>query len=213
MDARSVVPALIGGLVASPAVSQHPPGMQGSSNMKIVAHIPVGGSFFANDLEIEQELSRPYAYVSRRATPGFHIISLQNLDGAKVIFSWVIENPELHVGYTADNKYFKVRGRYYDVQSFQFGQSGPDADVGAVVHDVTGLPDTETIREVGRVRAPDAPGGFHNIYAYKHSDGRALLFTTNGNPGARIYDMDRFVGGDQPGSFIGRVPNPTAAAV
>ena len=30
-----------------------------------------------------------------------------------------------------DTKYFKIRGRYYLVQSFQFAQGGPDVDLGA----------------------------------------------------------------------------------
>ena len=40
-----------------------------------------------------------------------------------------------------DGKYFKVNGRYYFAQSFQFQQGSPDADLGAVILDVTGLPD------------------------------------------------------------------------
>ena len=46
-------------------------------------------------------------------------------------------------------KYFKLKGRYYLVNGFQFGQDGPNADLGAVVFDVTGLPDTTKVKEVG----------------------------------------------------------------
>ena len=90
------------------------------------------------------------------------------------------------------NKYFKLRGRYYDVQSFQFAAGGPDADLGAIVFDVTGLPDTTTINEVGRIRVPEAPGGFHNVYTYKHSDGRVLMFSREAanNRGSQIWSVD-----------------------
>jgi len=93
------------------------------------------------------------------------------------------------------------------VQSTQFRGSGPDGDLGAVVLDVTGLPDTGTIKVAAYVRAPDAPGGFHNIFNYKHSDGRVLMFATSG-PFAKIYDMDRALAGDTARQIVGRVPVP-----
>ena len=74
--------------------------------------------------------------------------------------------------------------------------------------DVTSLPDVDGIREVGRIRDPDNPGGFHNMFMYKHSSGRALLVTTARGPFANVYDMDRFVGGDEEDAFIGRIPAP-----
>ena len=46
-----------------------------------------------------------------------------------------------------------------------------------------------------------------NIYNYKHSDGRALMFATSG-PGAKIYDMDRVLAGDTAKQLVGRVPVP-----
>ncbi len=54
MNGRVVWLVGLGLLLAPPVLAQRPPGHQGSSNMEIVAHIPVGGSFNANDLEIEQ---------------------------------------------------------------------------------------------------------------------------------------------------------------
>jgi len=109
-----------------------------------------------------------------------------------------------------DAKYFKSNGRYYYVQSMQFQQGGADADLGAVVFDVTGLPDVSKVREVGRIRAPETPGGFHNLFMYKHSSGQALLFSTVSAPRANIYDMDRFLAGDANQGLIGSVPVPGA---
>ena len=105
-------------------------------------------------------------------------------------------------------KHFKWRDRYYVVQSLQFGQGGPNADVGAVVLEVTGLPDADAVREVGRIREPEHLGGFHNMFVYKHSDGRVLLFTTVSGPYAHVYDLGRFVEGDRQGALVGRVPVP-----
>ncbi|MBI4499611.1 MAG: hypothetical protein HY700_00465 [Gemmatimonadetes bacterium] len=195
--------------VTTTAFAQFPPGRQGSANMHVVAHIPRGAGYRTADIEVEQELARPYAYVSSRLDqPGTDIVSLKDPNKAFILYRWRIEQPELHQGSGGmQNKYFKLRSRYYDVQSTQFRGSGPDGDLGAVVLDVTGLPDTNTIKIVARVRAADAPGGFHNIYNYKHSDGRVLMFATSG-PGAKIYDMDRALAADTARQLVGRVPVP-----
>src|SRR6185436_4160970 len=76
---------------------------------------------------------------------------------------------------------------------------------GAVITDVTSLPDTSRLKEAGRIREPENPNGFHNTFMYKHSDGRALLFATSG-PQAKIYDMDKFLAGDSKQGRIGQVP-------
>ena len=110
-------------------------------------------------------------------------------------------------------RYFKTHGKYYYVQCFQFAQGSPDADLGAIVFDVTGLPDTSHIKEVARIRVTNAPGGFHNIYTYKHSDGRALLFTsTTAKPYAQIFDLDKLVAGASDQGLIGQVVNPDPRA-
>ncbi|GMR12928.1 MAG: hypothetical protein BMS9Abin29_1123 [Gemmatimonadota bacterium] len=186
------------------------PGERGTSNIRMLSHVPLGGFLHVADVEIEQEESRPFVYVSRRFDPtGFDVISVADPDNAEVIYRWRIENSALHQGSGAlDGRYFKHKGRYYYVQSTQFGQGGPDADLGAIVFDVTGLPDASQVREVGRIREP---GGFHNIYMYKHSDGRPLLFTTTRSEFAYVYDMGRFVEGNQDGALVARIANPETA--
>jgi hypothetical protein len=173
----------------------------------------MGGFARSTDVEIEQDIDRPYAYVSQsRERAGFSIIDLSDPERAKKIYSWVIDDVELHEGLGGmDGKHFKIGDRYYYVQSMQFQQGGADSDLGAVVFDVTGLPDVSTVREVGRIREPETPGGFHNMFAYKHSDGRVLLFTTVSAPHANVYDMDRFLGGDANQGLIGTVPIPESA--
>ena len=132
---------------------------------------------------------------------------------AKVIYTWNIENAELHKGLGAlRGRYFKTHGRYYYVQCFQFSQGSPDADLGAIVFDVTGLPDSTKVKEVARIHVPDAPGGFHNIYTYKHSDGRVLLFTsTSAKSYAQIFDMDKLLAGAPDQGLVGRITNPDRA--
>lgn len=184
----------------------------GSRNIEVLSHLPLGGAApvasgpiagidglgrRTADIEIEQDVDRPYVYVSSRFSPsGFFIISVEDPRNAEVIHTWTMEDSELHQGSGAlDGKYFKVDGRYFYVQSFQFGQGGPNFDLGAIIFDVTGLPDPSTVREVARLQGPDEEGGFHNIFMYKHSDGRALLFATAGRT-ANVYDMERVLNGD-----------------
>ena len=191
---------------------------RGSDNIDVVAHLPLGGRVSAADNDIEQELSRPYAYVGRISNggggKGVDIIDLSDPGNPEVLYEWRIEEPELHLGLGGmDVKYFKVGGRYYVVQSLQFGQGGPDSDLAAVVLDVTDLPDPSKVREVARMREPLMPGGFHNIFVYKHSDGRVLLFATVGGPFANVYDLGMVVqGADAETALAGRVPVPQEAA-
>ena len=179
-----------------------------SSNVHVLSHLPLRWKFTIADIEIEQELSRPYVYVQRDFGPaGFDIISLKDPGHARVIYHWEIEKPELHTGRGgSDGHYLKYQGRYYYVQTFHFGQDGPDPDVGAVIFDVTSLPDTSKIKEVGRIRAPDMLGGYHTLFPYKHSDGRVLVFTTPRGPFSSIYDFGKVLAGDPNQGLIGKVP-------
>ncbi|MBI4420017.1 MAG: hypothetical protein HY560_04260, partial [Gemmatimonadetes bacterium] len=200
-----------------PARSLKQPHVGGTANIKVLRHIPLGGWSKVLGIKMEQELSRPYVYVARadwgrdvsRTSKGVDIINIKEPSQARVIYSWRIPNGEIHQGIGGrDNAYFKLRGRYYLVHNLQFGQGGPDADVGAVVLDVTGLPDPSKVKEVGFIRTPDTKGGFHNGFTYKHSDGRVLLFATGGDPGGRIYDMEKFLAGDPNYGMIRKLPVP-----
>lgn len=217
---RMMVPAAaIGGLLVlgTEAAGAQEPRTRNSPNVKMVAHLDPedGGKISTTDVEIEQELSRPYAYVGRILAPtmGFDIVDLRNPSKARRIYSWRVDNPELHTGLGVMGlKYFKLKGRYYLIAGVQFGP-GPDQDVGAVIVDVTGLPDTTKVKEVARIRITEPRGGFHNLFPYKHSDGRVLLFTTASGPFGHIYDLEKVLAGAPDQGFIGRVPWPNAAPV
>ena len=213
----AILTALVTTLPAQ-ASAQSTPLKRGSDNIQVLGHLPLGPALNVSDMDVEQELSRPYAYVGRMAyggvgPKGLDIISIEDPSHPEILYEWRIEDQELHLGLGAmDVKHFKVNGRYYVVQSLQFGQGGPDSDLGAVVLDVTGLPDPSTVREVARIREPLLPGGFHNIFIYKHSDGRVLLFTTVGAPYANVYDLGKVVqGASAEEALAGRVPNPQSA--
>jgi hypothetical protein len=188
---------------------------RGSDNIEVLGHLPLGPALNVADMDVEQELSRPYAYVSRmvyagQGVMGMDIISIEDPSSLEILYEWRIDEQDLHLGRGGmDVKHFKVDGRYYVVQSTQFGQGGPDSDMGGVILDVTGLPDASTVREVARIREPLLPGGFHNIFIYKHSDGRVLLFATVSGPFAQVYDLGMLVrGASTEEAFAGRVPNP-----
>ena len=188
---------------------------RGSDNIEVLGHLPLGPTLSVSDIDIEQDLARPYAYVGRMqygdAGPrGLDIISIEDPEHPELLYQWRIEDQELHTGNGGmDVKHFKVNGRHYVVQSLQFGGGGPDRDLGAVVLDVEGLPDASSVREVARIREPQLPGGFHNIFVYKHSDGRVLLFATVSGPYAIAYDLGKIVeGASAEEALAGRVPNP-----
>ena len=100
---KSLCLALAAGFsLMSAAAAQFPPGEQGSRNVHILSHVPLGRKFTVADIELEQELSRPYAYVSRMhgntESMGFSVINLKDPHKASLLYSWRIENPEVHRG-------------------------------------------------------------------------------------------------------------------
>jgi hypothetical protein len=181
-----------------------------SSNVHLVGHIALGGYFRVTNDEIEQDPGRPWAYIAQgRERTGFSIIDLRVENHPKVLYNWRIENVDLHrpmIG-GQDGKYFKLHGRYYYLLAVQFQPGTLDEDLGAVIVDVTGLPDTSTIKVVARVTAPE-PGGFHNTFVYRHSDGRTLLFTTVQHKWANVYDLSKLLAGAPNFGKIAQVPIP-----
>jgi hypothetical protein len=211
--------AALAGLLLLPAVASAQdvpwtPMSPGSDNIEVLGHLPLGPRLSVADMDVEQEMDRPYAYIARMVygfdgPKGTDIISIADPENPELLYEWRIEDQDLHQRTGGmDVKHFKWDGRYYLVQSLQFGQGGPDTDLGAVILDVTGLPDPSTVAEVARIREPDMPGGFHNIFIYKHSNGRVYLFTTANAPGALVYDLGMIVDGNMDDAYMGMVPIP-----
>jgi len=201
---------LLPGVAAAQWTAEKP----GSDNLTVLGHIPLGPRLSVADLDMEQELSRPFVYVSRmvygdEGSKGTDIIDVSDPANPRVIYRWRIEEQDLHLRTGGmDVKYFKWKDRYYVVQSLQFGAGGPNNDLGAVILDVTGLPDSTQVREVARIHEPDLPGGFHNIFVYAHSNGRPLLFSTVSGPFAHVYDLGKIVEGNLEEGLVARVPVP-----
>ncbi len=201
---------LLPGIAAAQWTAENP----GSDNLTVLGHIPLGPRLSVADLDMEQELSRPFVYVSRmvygdEGSKGTDIIDISDPANPRVIYRWRIEEQDLHLRTGGmDVKYFKWKDRYYVVQSLQFGAGGPNNDLGAVILDVTGLPDSTQVREVARIHEPDLPGGFHNIFVYAHSNGRPLLLSTVSGPFAHVYDLGKIVEGNLEEGLVARVPVP-----
>ena len=186
---------------------------RGSRNMEVLGHVPLGPRLSIADMDMEQEMHRPYAYVARMqygpvGPKGLDIVSIADPEKPEVLYEWRIEDQDLHQRTGGmDVKHFKWGDRYYVVQSLQFGQGGPDSDMGAVVLDVTGLPDASTVREVARIKEPDLPGGFHNIFVYKHSNMNVYLVATVSGPYAAVYDLGALVEG-RGAEMVAQIPLP-----
>jgi hypothetical protein len=189
---------------------------RGSDNIEVVSHLPLGAPGSVSDIEVEQDMDRPFAYIGREVLGqseggdrGIDVIDIADPADPKVIHRWRIEDGDLHVGAGGkDIKAFSWEGRHYVILSVQFRQGGPDYDLGAIIFDVTGLPDASTFREVARIQGPEELGGFHNIFTYRHSNGRALLFATTTTPAAHVYDLGYVLEGRDDDRLVARVPVP-----
>ena len=205
-------------LPARDAAAQWTAEKPGSDNITVLSHLPLGPRLSVSDIDIEQEVDRPYAYVGRmvygfEGGKGIDIIDLHDPTKPELVYSWRIEDQDLHLGTGGmDVKHFKWNDRYYVVQSLQFQQGGPNPDLGGVVLDVTGLPDPTTVTEVARIRSPDTPGGFHNIFVYKHSNGRVLLIATVSGPFAHVYDLGHVVDGFMDDALVAKIPTGDSAS-
>ena len=101
--ALSVVLLMFIAVVPSTAVAQATALARGSDNIDVLGHLPLGAALSVLDMDIEQEMSRPYAYVGRArlglAGPrGMDIVSIENPERPELLYEWRIEDQELHLG-------------------------------------------------------------------------------------------------------------------
>src|SRR5215471_4633459 len=70
----------------------------GSSNIHVLSHLNAEGAG-TTDITVEQELSRPYVYTGHWRVPsGVDIISLKDVTKPRLLWSWRIDNANLHQG-------------------------------------------------------------------------------------------------------------------
>ena len=90
MKAFLIIPLLVFVFWPQSAASQWTAQKPGSDNIEVLGHLPLGPRLSVADMELEQELDRPYAYVARMvygdAGPrGTDIIDLSDPSNLKVI--------------------------------------------------------------------------------------------------------------------------------
>src|SRR5438270_10078940 len=95
----ALMPVFVTTVLAQSPAAKFGPGGQGSSNVHVLSHVPLGRLFTVGDIEAEQELSRPYVYVPRMQgtthSTGFTVVSVKDPRHAKAIYTWTMEKPEL----------------------------------------------------------------------------------------------------------------------
>jgi hypothetical protein len=207
---RTLLPALLlSAVLVSPAFGQATPLKPGSDNIEVLGHVPLGHHSSVTDIELEQDLDRPYAYIGRASIvdggpKGMDVIDLSNPSSPKVIQQFRLEYQDLLPNRGGmDVKYFRTGGRHYVVQSFEFS-TGPLYELGAVIFDVTDLPDK--MPEVARFVLPEHPGGMHNIFIYKHSDGNIYLLATVRGDMVQVFDLRKAVSGQIEDSYVATIP-------
>lgn len=185
--------------------------MGGSANVRVLGHLPLGGLFRVTDVALEQENGRPFAYAAQSLErTGFTAFDISDPEHARVLLRWTIDRPEAHRGRGGVRaRYFRARGGTYLALGTSFDSSSAEPDLAALIVDVSALPDTSRVRVVTRLRLPEAPGGARDLFVYKHSDGRGLLFIAAREPFAEVYDLDAIVAGRGADARIGRIPIPS----
>ncbi|NBW94664.1 MAG: hypothetical protein EBR20_10000, partial [Bacteroidetes bacterium] len=83
-------------LLVPMALGQATPLKPGSDNMEVLGHVPLGKHSSVTDIELEQELDRPYAYVGRASIvdggpKGMDVIDLSDPSNPEVIHRYRLE--------------------------------------------------------------------------------------------------------------------------
>ena len=181
----------------------------GSQNVRLLGHLPFDGLLSTAGVDMEQELSRPYVYVSGITDePGFWVVSVADPAKPKVLYHWRFPLSPQDSGLGGENgRYFKLNGRYYYAKNVSFFKGSPHDTLGLIVFDVTGLPDPASIKEVAHIGAMGAR--VVHVYPYKHSDGRVLLITTpTVGAYAQIYDARKLIAQGAQQALLARVEVP-----
>jgi len=195
-------------VVLQPGLSfaQPQPGLQ-SRNVELVARHPLGGlrstdapaenGFEAlgrriSDVVMEQEPDRPFVWVTRRHTPsGVTAVDISRESAPQTVYSWTLDNGNSSEGAGAtDVTYLRSGNSVHLVVGVQSEGDSDETDLGAVVLDVSRVASGQ-VSEAARL---SSPGGYHHLFAYKHSAASRLLFATGGGA-LDVYDFDAVLGG------------------
>jgi len=86
-------------------------GQPGTPNIEVVSHRPLPGQRFSHaDIEIEQEMDRPFVYIAQRhGASGFYALSIEDPEHPQVLYRYTVDDPDLHLGSgCVDIKYAKA---------------------------------------------------------------------------------------------------------
>lgn len=199
-------------LAGSPSIK-----LGGSPNVELVAHLSEWEYFEVGGIDLDEDPSRPYVYLHTwKGESGFDVIDVSDPRAPEVIHSWRFERrDEYEIGRGENIEHFVRNGRSYLVVPHETNdEGGVDADLCAVVFDVTDLPDGSKVREVARIREPDTVRGCIFIFPYVHSSGKLYLFLApdgvaeGAMPHIKIYDADELLAGAERWGYVGEVPVP-----
>ena len=92
-NVRTTLSAALSIALASPVAGQQVPWSpmnRSSDNMEVLGHLPLGAQLSVADMDLEQEMDRPYAYISRmvygwEGPKGTDIISLEDPENPELI--------------------------------------------------------------------------------------------------------------------------------
>ena len=168
-------------------------GSRGSRNMELVGHLALGGmqspdspsaGFEAlgrgtGHLVLDQEAGRPFVFVAREHDDGSDIVAINIADPAqpRIVGTWEPQARQL-----GDLTLFRHGSQSYLAATH---------DKGLSVRNVSDPDEGQFDPEA----AVDVDGGYHHVFAYRHSNGRSYLMATGGGP-IDVFDIDRLLNGE-----------------
>ncbi len=141
---------------------------EGSRNLEVVSQAPVEGGTGA--MALEQD--RPLVWLARQ---GGGLLGLDISDLTEPVTAYSMVGSLVH-----DLAVFQVEGTHY----LALASDAP----ALMILDVSSL---AAVQPVATLKRSD---GYHALFAYKHSSGRALLFATSGGP-VEAFDIEDLLSG------------------
>ena len=179
-------------LLAAPAHAIQQDGSRGSRNMELVGHLALGGMQSPQSpsagfeylgrgtghLVMDQEEGRPFVFVAREQQDRSDIAAINIADPSqpRIVGTWEPQGRKI-----GDLTLFRHNTRTYLAVTHSDGLS---------VREVSD-PDEGQFDPAAGVAHP---GGYHHVFAYRHSNGRSYLMTTGGGP-IDVFDIDRLLEG------------------
>jgi hypothetical protein len=161
----------------------------GTRNLKVVGQLP---AVQALDVEFDQDDTRPFLYVAD-SDGSVRVLTTQQVP--EVVQAWSVVDGAL--GRVVDVEHFRIGPRQY----LAAGVAKADGSGSIVFAEVTVVRKDAPIREIARLETV----GIVDLFAYKHSSGRALLVVADGGP-LKLFDAAALLAGASPP--MSTIPTP-----